>query len=143
MGEISIDDILITLLKRIPVSGGDVLHAMKKTDIGFDEFGEAYFSKVDYGAVKAWKKHNRMTLNLIVPYGEVRFVFFDTKGKFREITIGESFYARITVPPGLWFGFQGVSKGGSLLLNIANIEHNPTEIERKEQNELNYNWNNN
>ena len=38
------------------------------------------------------------------------------------------------MPPGIWFGFQGISEGTALLLNIANIEHSPEEIERKELN---------
>ena len=36
MGDVSLDDILVTPLKRIPTVGGDVLHALKKTDSGFD-----------------------------------------------------------------------------------------------------------
>ena len=43
MGDVSLDDILVTPLKRIPTVGGDVLHALKKTDAGFDGFGEIYF----------------------------------------------------------------------------------------------------
>ena len=36
MGKMSLDDIIVTPLKRIPTDGGDVLHAIKKSDNGFN-----------------------------------------------------------------------------------------------------------
>ena len=140
--KITINEIITTPLKRIPVLGGDVLHAMKKTDNGFSGFGESYFSLLLSGVVKAWKKHLKMTLNLIVPMGKVRFVFMDNDGLFRVETIGDNNYARLTIPPGIWFGFKGDFENTSLVLNIANIEHSPDEVERKEVNKIKYNWSN-
>ena len=132
--------ITVTPQKRISVSGGDILHAMKKSDSGYMGFGEAYLSLVEFGAVKAWKRHLMMTLNLVVPVGRVRFVFINSKGQVQEEIAGEDQYVRLTVPPGIWFGFQGISEGAALLLNIANIEHSPEEIERRELNEFEYDW---
>ena len=140
MGTVNIDSIEVTPLKRISVAGGDVLHAMKCTDPGFVGFGEAYFSIIEKGVVKAWKRHLQMTLNLIVPLGSVRFVFVDGDGRLREEVIGENGYARLTVPPGIWFGFQGGSSSYSLLLNVADIPHTPDEVERKEINEIEFDW---
>ena len=77
MGTVSVDQIQVTPLKRIPVDGGDVLHAIKNGDLGYAGFGEAYFSIVELGTIKAWKRHLRMTLNLVVPVGQVIFVFVD------------------------------------------------------------------
>lgn len=141
MGAVKLEDILVTPLKRIPVVGGDVLHALKCTDPGFLQFGEAYFSMVDDGVVKAWKLHRRMTLNLVAPVGEIRFIFYAEDGsERREETIGVSNYARLTVPPGIWFGFQGLMAPSSLLLNIADIPHEPDEVERRPQGAFDYNW---
>ena len=140
MGRVSLNEICVTPLKRISVTGGDVLHAMKKSDPGYVDFGEAYFSMVEFGAIKAWKRHLQMTLNLVVPIGEVQFVLIDSVGLIREERIGEGHYARLTIPPGIWFGFQGVSKKTALLLNIADIEHSPDEVERKELDEVKYDW---
>ena len=75
MGVVSLDDILVTSLKRISTVGGDVMHGLKKSDNGFNGFGEVYFSWVEQGGIKAWKCHQSMTLNLVVPIGEVRLVF--------------------------------------------------------------------
>jgi len=140
MDSVSLDKIMITPLKRVAVSGGDVLHAMKNSDDGYVGFGEAYFSLVESGVVKAWKLHSQMTLNLVVPVGEVYFVFIDSNGYKREEKIGNGNYARLTVPPMIWFGFKGVSKGTSLLVNIADIEHSPDEVERKELSDIKYDW---
>jgi len=137
----SLDDILITQLARIPVAGGDVFHAIKNNDAGFDGFGEAYFSWITVGFVKAWKCHTKMTMNIIVPVGKVRFVFYlDCVDKFRVEDIGDDRYARITIPPGIWFGFQGIAEPQSLVLNVANIPHDPKEVKRLDLSEINYDW---
>ena len=144
MGPVSLDDILLTPLKRIPTAGGDVLHALKASDFGFNGFGEMYFSWVKQGAVKAWKCHQHMTLNLVVPVGEVSFVFYLTneKSRFRTESIGEERYVRLTVPPRIWFGFLGKAPGSSLLMNVADVEHDPNEVLRKPLTAFNYNWSN-
>ena len=143
MGTMNLDKILVTPLKCIPTSGGEVMHALKKKDHCFKGFGEAYFSWIDYKAIKAWKCHQRMTLNLIVPLGMVRFVFYlsEQKNNSRVEDIGEERYARLTIPPGFWFGFQGIASGRSLLMNVADIEHDPDEVLRKPVSNFLYDWN--
>lgn len=137
----SLDDILVTPLARIQTAGGDVLHAMKRSDAGYAGFGEAYFSWVAVGAVKAWKRHTRMTVNVVVPVGLARFVFrLDGADAFRVEEIGLDRYARLTVPPGIWFGFQGLAEPQSLVLNIANIPHDPNEVERLALSDISYAW---
>jgi dTDP-4-dehydrorhamnose 3,5-epimerase len=145
MGAMKLTDVLVTPLRQIETEGGDVLHAIKQFDAGYEGFGEAYFSWVNPNAIKAWKKHTQMTMNLVVPVGQVRFVFrcVNTFGidEFRVEEVGVNRYARITVPPGIWFGFQGLHSKKSLVLNIANITHNPYEIERLALMDINYDWN--
>lgn len=137
----SLDDILITPLARIATTGGDVLHAMKQSDVGYAGFGEAYFSWIATGAIKAWKRHTRMTMNVVVPVGRVRFVFrLDGGDEFRVQEIGVDCYARLTVPPGIWFGFQGLAEPQSLVLNIASIPHDPNEVQRLALSDIQYDW---
>jgi len=142
MGNVTLEDIIVTPLKRIPTPGGDVMHAMKAGDKGFHRFGEAYFSWVEHNAIKAWKQHREMTLNLVVPVGLVRFVFCtqDRAIDFRQENIGESRYVRLTVPPGIWFGFQGMARQSSLVMNLADIEHDPDECVRKDLTDLSFDW---
>ena len=145
MGAIKLVDILVTPLRRIETAGGDVLHGMKQSDAGYTGFGEAYFSWVSAGAIKAWKRHTQMTMNVVVPVGQVKFVFrcvtSDGVEEFRVEEIGEDRYARLPVPPGIWAGFQGLSTSPSLVRNIANIPHDPNEVERLALSDINYVWN--
>jgi len=141
-----IEDVMLTPLRIIDTHGGDVLHGMKKGDPGYSGFGEAYFSSIEKGAIKAWKRHRLMTLNLVVPVGAIRFVIFDdrpdssSKGDLRVITLSREYYYRLTVPPMLWLGFQGVGERDNILLNIADIPHDPTEVDRKDIREIQCNW---
>ena len=125
----------ITPLKRIEHSKGLVMHAMKNSDLSYVGFGEAYFSGVNHNMCKGWKLHKKMTLNLIVPSGNIRFVVHGanqfskakTINPLIDTIIGESNYSRLTVPPGFWVAFQGIGLGQNILLNIANLEHDPGE----------------
>ena len=86
-----------------------------------------------------------MTMNVVVPVGQVRFVFrcvyTERVVEFRVVDIGVDNYALLSVPPGIWFGFQGLHTPKSLLLNIANIPHDPNEVEHLALTDINYDWN--
>jgi dTDP-4-dehydrorhamnose 3,5-epimerase len=139
-----INDVILTPLKVIETPGGRVMHALKDTDLGFDRFGEAYFSEVQPMKIKAWKRHRDMTLNLIVPFGKIRFVIFDDRmsgeNSYQEFTLSIEEYYRLTIPPMVWLGFQGKAECNSMLLNIANLSHDPSEVDRKNIDEIEFNW---
>ena len=133
--------IQLTPLNRISLESGDVLHALRQSDEAFHGFGEAYFSLIHHHAIKGWKCHTMMCMNLVVPTGDVKFVFYDQLvNQFTEVIIGDSNYQRITVHPKIWFAFQGQSESTSVILNIADIPHDPTESLKKELNDLQYEW---
>ena len=143
MDAVVIQGVLETPLKRIAGPNGSVLHAMKAEAPGFAGFTEAYFSEVFEGATKSWRRHNRITLNLIVPRGNVRFVLHDDRGgrsDFVNYRIGEDNYARLTVPPGLWMAFRGEGPGVSLILDITNGEHDPSEADSRDLHVFAYIW---
>tara|TARA_Y100000589_G_scaffold331047_1_gene383018 strand:+ start:636 stop:1058 length:423 start_codon:yes stop_codon:yes gene_type:complete len=127
-------------LKIIKNNEGDILHGIKSSDHEFTSFGEAYFSKVKFKKIKAWKKHLRMTCNLIVPIGEVHFVCVDSSLKYFSETIGEENYKRLTIPPGIWFGFIGLTDPFSLILNLADIEHDANEMKKINSDKIKYDW---
>jgi dTDP-4-dehydrorhamnose 3,5-epimerase len=141
-----IKGVTLTPLKIMDVPEGNVYQGMKASDPGYAGFGEAYFSTVDKGAVKAWKLHLEMTLNLVVPVGRIAFVIFDdrekttTRGEFEQIVLSRKNYCRLTVEPGLWFGFKGLADHDNLLMNLSNIEHVPEEGLKKSLTEINYDW---
>ncbi len=138
-----IEGVALHSLKHIVVPKGDIYHALKSTDEGFAGFGEAYFSCIEHGEAKGWKRHNRMTLNLIVPIGAVKFVVYDdredseTFGCFEEIVLSpKDNYQRLTLAPGLWMAFYGVGEGVSMLMDIIPEPHDPTEASRKDLTEI-------
>jgi dTDP-4-dehydrorhamnose 3,5-epimerase len=140
--ESNLENIIITRLSTFDVDGGRVMHGIKKNDVGYVDLGEVYFSYINHKSVKAWKKHNLMTLNLVVPLGEVRFVFCDplNEGHYRVEDVGEGNYVRLTVPPGIWFGFQGIALQPSLVTNIADLQHDAAEVERQAVSSFDYQW---
>ena len=141
MGKKLLDKIKVTPLKIIKLSAGNIMHALNKNELKNWIFGEAYFSKIKPGKIKAWKYHMKMILNLVVPYGKVKFVFYSQKDKnFKIVEIGEKKYSRLTIPPKIWFGFKGISKYESIILNVTNIKHNPKEILRCNKNKIDFDW---
>lgn len=137
------DGITVNPLKIISGQDGSVMHALKQEEESFSQFGEAYFSTVHEGAIKGWKKHTKMISNLIVPSGEIKFVFYDsrdqseTKDKYFSINLSTDNYQRITVEPGLWMAFKGISSGLNMVLNLASIQHDPSEAINKSIEEFN------
>jgi len=130
-----IKDITLTPLRIIPAGPGEVMHALKSNEASFQGFGEAYFSTIRNHGAKGWKKHLRMISNLIVPYGSIRFIFFDDRpgstsyNELQEIILSKENYQRLTVPPGIWMAFEGQSDEINLVLNISSIIHDITEAE--------------
>tara|TARA_B100001057_G_scaffold458014_1_gene506829 strand:- start:446 stop:871 length:426 start_codon:yes stop_codon:yes gene_type:complete len=140
----NLKSIKITKLRQIKAINGNVLKIINKNEKNFLNFGEAYFSLIDFNTIKAWKLHKKMTLNLVVPIGKVKFVFFlpNQKDKFKIVEIGEDkeYYKRITVPPKICFGFKGLARQKSLILNIADIKHSVKESIKFDLDYCNYDW---
>jgi len=143
---INLPGVILTPLARFSNPLGDVWHAMKSSELSFQSFGEAYFTHIHPGKTKGWRKHSKMLLNLIVPRGEVLFGMLDdrkdsaTLGKSLKISIGENQYSRLTIPPGIWVGFQGLGEHTSLILNLASIEHDPEEALSKPLDSFPFDW---
>ena len=141
-----INGLILTPMKVIDVVGDSVLRAMSIGNVGYNGFGEAYFSTVKHNTIRGWKKHKEMTLNIVVPVGVIRFVVYDdrknssTFGSFQEFILSKDNYNRITIPPNVWVGFQGVGSEINLLLNIANIPHNDTEVDHAQLKSFGYDW---
>ncbi len=92
-----------------------------------------------HGAVKGWKKHHHMTLNLVVPKGKIQFVLYNGN-QYLTFYLSQKNYQRLTVPPGIWLAFRGISTSTNMLLNIADIPHDPSECIIKDLTEFCYEW---
>ena len=128
-----------TPLLRIETDGGEVLRALRSDEAGFVGVGEAYFSRLNAGSIRAWKLHTEMTVNVVVPVGHAHFVVAQDEG-FQTFDLGPDHdYGRLTIQPGNWFGFQG-GADGALVLNLADILHRPDEGQARPLDAFGYQW---
>ncbi len=143
-----IEDVVIQELKQIIDERGKVMHMLRADSPFFIEFGEIYFSVVNSGAVKAWKRHLKMTQHFAVPVGKINLVLYDDRkdsascGRVEVIEIGENNYCLVKIPPLVWYGFKGISTVPALIANVTDIPHNPDELERMDSfnDYIPYNW---
>jgi len=133
-----IHDVRVTPLARIDDARGPIWRMLRNDDPQFTRFGEIYFTGINPGVVKAWRRHTKMTMNCAVPIGRALFVLYDdrvsspTRGAVMEIVTGSEAYALVTVPPGIWNGFKGLGDTMALIANCADLPHDPSELERCE-----------
>ena len=73
-----VEGVIVQQLKQIEDERGKVMHMLRADSPFFMGFGEIYFSIINPGAVKAWKRHLKVTQHLAVPVGKIRLVIFDS-----------------------------------------------------------------
>lgn len=124
---------------RIESPGGAVTRFVRSDDPDFRGFGEVYFSAIESGAVKAWRRHSRALLIVTVVFGEVLFVLRETAAAGSYILKAER-PERLTIPPGSWFGFAGLSQMTSIICSFSDMVHDPAEVERVPSETFPYDW---
>lgn len=148
-GQGPLDGVVIHPLKMLEDERGAILHMLRADSPLASRWGEVYFSEVKPGVVKAWKCHARMTQRLAVPIGRVKFVLYDdrrdsrTMGRINVWVLGRPLeYRLLIIPPSIWYGFQGVDSGPSLIANCPDLPHDPAEMERANWNteSIPYRW---
>tara|TARA_B100001250_G_scaffold402399_1_gene415494 strand:- start:431 stop:871 length:441 start_codon:yes stop_codon:yes gene_type:complete len=129
-----IDGVIVTKLKIIDDERGNILHMLRNDSKVFKNFGECYFSEVNPGHIKAWKKHVKQTQNITVPIGEILVVFYDeransiSQNEFFSIKISRpKNYVMITIPPNVWYGFKCLSTNKALIVNCSDMPHEKEE----------------
>ena len=131
-----IEGLAVTQLRQLDDHRGSVLHMLRSDAPDVTRFGECYFSEILPGVVKAWRCHTAQTQNLAVPVGRVRIGVYDdrraslTRGQVETLELGRpDAYVRLRIPPGLWYGFQCVGDAPALIVNCADLPHDPAESE--------------
>jgi dTDP-4-dehydrorhamnose 3,5-epimerase len=80
----------------------------------------------------------------------MRLVLFDgrdssiTYGNILELELGRpEAYKRVKIPPKIWYGFACLSSTPAILVNCANIPHDPSDTEKLDidDNYIPYTWN--
>tara|TARA_Y100000385_G_scaffold76816_1_gene77780 strand:- start:3654 stop:4112 length:459 start_codon:yes stop_codon:yes gene_type:complete len=134
MDKSKINGIEIVKLNQIVDSKGSVLHMIKSSSPEFKNFGECYMSEINYNSIKGWKLHSKQTQNISVPSGKIKMVLYDYRedsssfNQLIKINLGRpNNYFRITIPPGIIYGFKCISSPNALLVNCTDIEHDTDE----------------
>lgn len=149
MNATTIHGVLTLDLGVIPTEGGPVLHMLRSDSPLFTRFGELYFSEVEPGAVKAWKRHTRQTQHFAVPAGRMQVVIHDsrpgspTHGATEVFLLGRpDNYRLLRIPPLVWYGFGAVGQVTALLCNCADLPHDPAECQRapRDTPDIPYRW---
>ncbi len=132
-----IDGVRLVPLRVISDARGAVMRMLRVDDPHFQAFGEIYFSSVNPGVIKGWRRHTRMVQNLAVPAGRVQIALYDdrpgsaTRGRSQSVIVGPENYALVTIPPGVWNAFKGLGAAPSLVANCATIVHDPQESDTR------------
>jgi len=143
-----IDGVVVVRPSIYTDTRGSVLKMLRSDDQQFAGFGEMYFSTVNPGVIKGWKRHREMTMTLSVPAGRVLLVLYDDRtgsrscGTVQECEIGPHAYQVVTIPPLIWSGFMGLGDTPSILANCASIPHRPDEADGRDAHDpsIPYRW---
>ena len=128
---------------------GDLYKLIQIKKDNFNKFGECYISEIKFGKVKAWKQHQSQTQNIVVISGKLEIVLFDSrKGsktfeKFNIFNLGiKNKHTKVQIPPLIWYGFKGLSKPKTTIINFTNKPHYLTKHKKLEieNNLINYSW---
>ena len=76
-------------------------------------------------------------MNIFVLIGSVKFVFSDKKNTF-QISINSKNNKRITVLPGIFYGFKGLVNK-SMVINLINNTHDEKNT-KKPLDYIDFNW---
>ena len=137
MDKSNIDFDGVFLIEKQIINGdkGSVRHIITSEEEQFKGFKEAYFSTINSREIKGWKKHLKMTVNLLVCSGKVEFYICNdesinnpNKKKCLKIVICEFDNKRLTIEPNIWFAFRCISDKNSMILNISNHMHDNNEV---------------
>lgn len=125
----SIEGVKIIPLKQIVDIRGAVYHVFRNENHNVN-VEEVYISRVNAGVIKGWKQHLQTWQRFVVLYGKIEIIFHDeredspTRGVFQKVILGPGDdYARLELPPMIWYAFRCLSEDYSLMVNISEMIH--------------------
>lgn len=103
--------------------------------------GDVNLVELQPGAVCAWHRHQQQDDQLFCVSGAVKVGI--TKGTSDPVT-WEVLTARhprvLTIPRGLWHGYQNIGDGCAVLVGFNNQKYNPEDEERMLVSAMNHVW---
>ena len=70
-------EVIYSKINVITQDKGDIFKLLTKDSKGFDKFGEAYYSNINFNEIKGWKKHLKMQCILIPVSGDVDVITYN------------------------------------------------------------------
>jgi dTDP-4-dehydrorhamnose 3,5-epimerase len=128
-----IEGVVVRDLRPIPDERGMLMEILRSDDPAFRKFGQVYITTAYFDVVKAWHYHKIQWDNFACIRGMCKLVLYDdreqspTRGEVNEFFLGVFQPKRITIPPGVWHGFKGISMEEALMINV------PTEVYHYDQ----------
>ena len=117
-----------------------------KNKMGKNEFGELRSPEKPERIQSSYDRDVRYEMNRLKRHPDEPIMLFDdrensnTVNNFFSITLSPFNYYRLTVPPGIWHAFKGHNHDLNLILDVADMEHQPDEIIRIDLDEISFNW---
>ncbi len=110
---------------------GDVYKILSSDSKNYKGFGELYITTLNKNASKGWNFHQRMTCNLFVIKGKIKFFLKKDNTMIRKI-LAEDTNEILTIKPKVWFKIVNLFSKKSKIINFANLKHDRNEVVKKE-----------
>ncbi len=110
---------------------GDVFKILTNDSKNYKGFGELYMTTLNKNVSKGWNFHKKMTLNLFVIKGKVKFVLKKGSVITRKV-LSEDTNEILTIKPKIWFKIVNLVNQKSKVINLANLKYDQNEIIKKE-----------
>jgi dTDP-4-dehydrorhamnose 3,5-epimerase len=126
----AIDGVDVKKLIVHPDERGRLFEILRSDDAIFRKFGQVYITTAFPGVIKAWHYHKIQTDYFTCVHGQAKLVLYDARsgsksfGKIMEFVIGPREPKLISIPPGVYHGFQCVSDIEAIMINVPTEPYN-------------------
>lgn len=125
---------------------GRLTEYLRADDPEFVKFGQVYLSTTTPGTIKAFHRHFHKTDHITCTVGQVKLVVIDgdldgTLRNLYEYHLSPLAPKLITIPPGLWHGWQSVSTEEAYLISITTDIYDPKNVDEERAPALDNPWN--
>tara|TARA_B100000989_G_scaffold296217_2_gene278984 strand:+ start:1412 stop:1825 length:414 start_codon:yes stop_codon:yes gene_type:complete len=110
---------------------GNVYKILNKDSKIYHGFGELYITTLNINVSKGWIYHKKMTSNVFVVKGKVKFFLKNNNYTTKKI-LSENRNEILTIKPKVWFKIVNLVNKTSKIINFASLKHNPNEVIKKE-----------
>lgn len=117
-------------LKAIKDDRGFLMEMLRCDDPIFKKFGQSYLTVCNPGYVKGWHFHKKQIDNFVVVKGNLRVLLYDgrpdskTKGNSMEVFAGEKNPVLVSIPNGVYHGFENLEKEPGYVINCSSEPYN-------------------